>query len=168
MQSVVLPNTFVMKLQTDAGPQMPLWSNQIELFRQLTETLAAVNSSTHVNCNRNILYSVGTRCWQSQSAMFATWSGLDVSETTVCTDLWSQRANQSDTAWSSRLPLGGWKILWGNMKQQGPGNGTEGGRNPIHKQTRLFTTVQLGEEIISYHSRYFWFVTFWNTFACRV
>lgn len=41
------------------------------------------------------------------------------------------------------------------MKQQGPGNGTEGGRNPIHKQTRLFTTVQLGEEIISYHSRYF-------------
>lgn len=36
------------------------------------------------------------------------------------------------------------------MKQQGPGNGTEGGRNPIHKQTRLFTTVQLGEEIISY------------------
>lgn len=62
MQSVVLPNTFVMKLQTDAGPQMPLWSNQIELFRQLTETLAAVNSSTHVNCNRNILYNVGTRC----------------------------------------------------------------------------------------------------------
>lgn len=36
------------------------------------------------------------------------------------------------------------------MKQQGPGNGTEGARNPIHKQTRLFTTVQLGEEIISY------------------
>lgn len=36
------------------------------------------------------------------------------------------------------------------MKQQGPGNGTEGGRNPIHKQTRLCTTVPLGEEIISY------------------